>query len=419
MSTVATFDAFLKNNYGKAERIQKLLYTDFPFLGYCSKKVGASGKRLIAPVLYGAPQGMSGTLANAQIAAAATGGSSQADDWVCSYGQYSAAITIEDKLMKLSASDMGAYLEAKKLEIDNLYIGWSQVWSAYLLGTKSRSLGAFTENTGVCTLTNPDDIVYYSTGMLVQASAGNGSSTSDALLGSGSVGYVIGVNPNAGTFTVSASDGGVAGTPGSWTGTMYAFRFGDFGGTSTPNVMFDGFGDWCPSADPAATAFNGVARTKNITALSGVRLTAAEVAGLSTEQRIKRLVTRMAGRGFGPPEAIFLNPEKWQDVADGLESRGVRDATGKDAAFGYETITVTAGGRKVAIYSDRFVPIGAIYATRKDAFQIHTPEAFPAIVNGDGLTMLRKATTNDYEFRLQAYPSTLATPGYLGRTTAA
>lgn len=199
---------------------------------------------------------------------------------------------------------------------------------------------------------------------------------------------------------------------------MFAFRYGDFGGTTTPNSVCFGLGDWCPAADPGATAFNGVNRTADIVALSGVRLTSAEIAGLSTEQRIKKLATRM-GRIGRAPEAIFVNPEKWQDLADALESRGVRTAFGKDATFGYNTITLAAGGREVPVYSDPFVPVGTIYALRKDAFTLYAPQDFPFILNGDGLDMLRKATANDYEIRLQAYPCTLATPGWLGRTTAA
>jgi hypothetical protein len=422
MSSLVTFDAFLKENYGNKDRVQTLLYKDFPLLGYVTKKTGsvaASGDTLIAPVIYGTPQGLSGTLANAQVAAAATGGSTQAKKWSCTYGDYSAAVTLADKELKLSASDNGSYFEAKKLEIDNLYIAWSQVFSTYLAGSKSRCLGGFTISTGVCTLTNPEDIVNFQPGMLIQASDDDGSSSGHTLLGSGSIGYVFAVNPNAGTFTVSATDSTTAGDPASWTGTSpFAFRYGDFGGSGA-TVVIDGIGDWCPASDPSATLFNGVNRTANITALSGIRLTTAEVAGLSTESRIKRLVTRMASRGFGAPEAIFLNPEKWQDVADALETRGVRDALGKDAAFGYETIKVAAGGKLISIYSDRYVPIGAVLGLSKDSISIHTPEAFPAVVSGDGLQMLRKATTNDYEFRLTAYPVTVGIPGKMGRCTSA
>jgi hypothetical protein len=421
MATLTTIDAFLKLNYGNKDRVQRLQYSDFPFLGGIKKKVGAanaSGSMLIAPVLFSNVQSMGATLATAQAASITKGGSTKSTKWTVPYGDYSAAVVFERKMLKLSASDIGCYLDIKKEEIDSLYTQWSATFSWYLLNAKNRALGSFTESTGVCTMTHADDIVNIQPGMLIVASANDGSSAGHTLIGAPSIGYVIGVNPNAGTFTVSATDGGAAGTPTSWTGTMYAFRNGDFGGSGATTIC-DGFADWCPSSDPSATAFNGVDRTQNITALSGVRLTAAEVDGLSTEQRIKRLCTRMAGRGFGAPDAVYLNPEKWQDVADGLESRGVRDLTGKDATFGYETIRVSAGGRQVTLYSDRFVPIGAIYALKRDAFALHTPEEFPAVVNDDGLTMLRKTASNDFELRLSAYPATLGTPGYFGRAAAA
>lgn len=424
-ATITTYDAFLKENYGNKDRIQELLYKDFPFLGYITKKTGASnasGDTLIAPVIYGGPQGLSATRANAQTAAAASGGSTQAKRWVVNFGQYSASVVFEDKLMKLSTSDNGAYLEAKKLEIDNMYTSWSQVFSTYLLGSKTRNLGGFTLTSGgVATLAVPENIVNFSPGMLLQASADDGSATSHALLGSGSIGYVISVNSNAGTFTVSATDGGSGGVPTSWStsATNYAFRYGDFGGTTTPETVCDGFGDWCPATDPTAgTTFNNIDRATAIIPFSGVRLTSTEIAGQPLEWRIKRLVSRMATRGFGAPDAVFLNPEKWQDLADALESRGIRDNIGKDATFGYQTIRVSAGGTFVDVYSDRYVPLTAVCALRKGAFALHTPEEFPAVINGDGLTMLRKATSDDYEYRLKAYPATLATPGYLGRTTA-
>jgi hypothetical protein len=421
MSTVSTFDAFLKDHYGDKRRVQTLMYKDFPFLGWLTKNTGvsaANGRRLVAPVLYGTPQSVGTTLATTQSVATATGGSTRATDWYIPFGDYVGSVQIDDKVMSLSASDIGAYLDARKTEIDGLYNTISCVFSSYLLGTAGHALGSFTISTGVCTMVTPDDIVNIQVGMQIQASANSGDSGSDTLLGSGSIGYVIAVNQNAYTFTVSTTDGGSAGTPASWTGTMYAFRRSDFGGSGATFVCY-GFGDWVPASDPSATAFCGVDRTKSIIPLSGVRIPAAELAGLSTEQRIKRLGTRMMNRGFGAPDVFWLNPEKWQDVADGLESRGIRDAIGKEGIFGYQTIKVATGGKIVDIMADRFVPYGAIYAMKKDAYSLNTPDEFPRVFNRDGFQMLRKGDTNAYEFRLVAYPATLCTPGLMGRAAAA
>ena len=419
-SSISQFDAFLKYNYGKSDRIQKLIYPDNAFLAYIKKTGGAGGKKLIAPVQYSGGQGISSSYSGAQTISAASGGNLAAEDWVVDWGDYFASIIISDKVLALSKKgDMAAYLDAQKVEFDSLHKQFAFNLSGYLLRSRARNLGTFTESTGVCTLTtSADDIVHYSVGMQLQASANAGTATSDALLGSGSIGYVIAVNANAGTFTVSASDGGAAGTPSGWQGTMYAFRLGDFGGTTTPNRVVDGFDDWCPSSDPGATVFNNINRTKNVEVLSGIRLTSAEIAGQGIEYRIKRLSTRMASRGYGAPEACFLSPEKWQDLADSLEARGIREI-GKDATFGYRSLQLATGGSTVEVFTDRCVPTNAIYMLSKDAFELQYPQAnIISPLNGDGLTMLRKGTTNAYEYNLTLYPATIAIPAKLGRTVA-
>jgi hypothetical protein len=416
-ATATTLDSVLKNYYNQ-KYVTNLIQSESAFMSKLTKNPNGTGKKNIFPIIYGADEGISATLANAQTIAAASGGSLQAEDWICSWGTLESSLQIDAKLIKQSASDMGSFIDAQKVSIDAHFKKWSQVLCRYLLTSKARNLGSFTESTGVCTLTNAADVVNYSKGMQVQASANAGTATSDALLGSGSIGYVIGVNPNAGTFTVSATDLGAAGTPSSWTGTMYGFRLGDFGGTSSPAVVLDGFADWCPAADPSATLFNSVDRTQNIMALSGVRLTAAEIAGLGLEARIRKLASRMFGRGYGAPEDIWMDPDNFLALAESLEARGIRDPIGKDATFGFQTIHVATPGGIIPIWAEKNMPYGAIYATRKDAFVLDSLGACPQYLDDDGLKMLRKATTNVYEIRLVGYPCTRAIPGYLGYTSA-
>lgn len=423
-ATVTTLDAVLKNWYGDKNRLRTLLYEDHPFLDWIPKNPNGTGKKNVFPIVYGPDQGFGATLAVAQsIADSAGGGSALAEDWVCSWGDYVSDLKIDDKVIKMSASDMGSFIDAQKLAIDTHIKQWATVLETYLLRSKARNLGSFTIDTGVCTMVNPYDIVNIAKGMQVQASANDGSATAHTLLGSGSIGYVIGVNPNAGTFTVSATDGGAAGVPDSWTGTMYVFRRGDFGGTTTPPVVVDGYGDWIPSTDPTSTAFNGVDRTQNIVALSGTRLTATEIAGIGTERRIKKLCTKMGSRGFGYPSAVFTDPETWDELASAIESKTQRNPIGKTLGtgqFGFDTIQISTPGGLVPIYAVRTMPFGAIYALKKDAFKLDSLQGgCPQFINGDGLKFLRAASANQYEMRMVAYPSTEVVPGYCGRTVAA
>ena len=418
-STLTTFDPFLKRYYNPGQ-VTALVNKDRPFLAKIKKTMG-SGNLWVTPVIFANPQGLSADLVNAQLASnqAGAGGNLQGKQWQSTWGDYTGAVSIGDKVIAASRDNVGAFFENQKAEIDRLYEQFADIMGLYSIGDSGHSVtpGTFTISSGVCTLVVPDDIVNIQVGMVLQASANPGTSTSDALIDP-SLGYVIAVNENTGVFTISATSGGSAGTPANWTGTMYAFRNGDFGGTATPTRIMLGLSAWVPAADPSATSFEGVVRTAGITALSGVRLTAAEIAGVGIEQRIKKLVTRMVGRAKGPgPSDVFLNPEKWQALADSLESRGTRPLDGKIGTFNYQKVQLAAGGKMVDIWADRFCPLGRAFAVNFDYIEMKTLSGFPAVVNGDGLTMLRKTTSNDYEHRLVSYPAfQVKAPGYQGTT---
>ena len=417
-STLTTFDPFLKRYYNPGQ-VTALVNKDRPFLAKIKKTMG-SGNLWVTPVIFANPQGLSADLVNAQLASnqAGAGGNLQGKQWQSTWGDYTGAVSIGDKVIAASRDNVGAFFENQKAEIDRLYEQFADIMGLYAIGNSCHSVtpSAFTISSGVCTLVVPDDIVNIQVGMILQASAADGSTSSDTLIDP-SLGYVIAVNENTGVFTVSATSGGSAGTPANWTGTMYAFRNGDFGGSGATRIML-GLSAWVPAADPSATSFEGVVRTAGITALSGVRLTAAEIAGVGIEQRIKKLVTRMVGRAKGPgPSDVFLNPEKWQALADSLESRGTRPLDGKIGTFNYQKVQLAAGGKMVDIWADRFCPLGRAFAVNFDYIEMKTLSGFPAVVNGDGLTMLRKTTSNDYEHRLVSYPAfQVKAPGYQGTT---
>lgn len=416
-SNLTQFDAFLKENY-TSDKINDLTKKDRPLYGMISKEEDQGGKRYIHPFIYANPQGLGATLAAAQTGAqqASGNGNLQGKDWVCAWGDYTGSVTIGDKVIKASRSNVGSFLRDQTVEIDGLYNAFGDTMSTYLYSDGGQSLGSGTISTGVITLTNFDDIVNFEVGQILLPSANSGASSSDVIIASAGNGFVVAVNKNAGTVTVSATSGGSAGTPANWTGTMFFFRNGDFGGSGATRILL-GLGAWVPAADPSATLFEGVNRTVDVAKMSGIRLTAAEITGQTLEQRLKRLVIRMRGRNFGPgPTAVYLNPEKWQNVAESLESRGYREI-GNDAEFGYESISFKAGGKSVKLYADPFCPVGTAFATH-DSIKLAAVGKIPEVVNGDGLEMLRSANTNDFEYRIVAYPAFVApAPGYCGRVS--
>lgn len=419
-STLTQFDAFLKEDYTD-DKINDLSKKDRPFFGRVTREEDHSGKYYDHPLIVTNAQGLGATVAKAQQGSqqgAATGGNVLGKRWIVNWGDYTGSIEIGDKTIRASRNNAGAFLRDQTTEIDSLYNAFGDTMSTYLYSNGGMTVtpGGFTIAAGVCTLVNADDVVNIEFGQILAVSANDGSSAAHILLAGSAVGYVTSVNRNAGTFTVAATSGGATATPTNWAGTMFGFRDGDFGGSGANRIVL-GLGAWIPSSDPTSTTFENLDRTLDIARMSGVRLTSAEVANLGLEQRIKKLVTRMRGRNFGPgPTELYLNPEKWQALADSLESRGSRDI-GHDAVFNYDSLKLAIAGKRVEIFADPFCPFATCFALHMPSIKLAALDKIPFNLAGDGLEMLRKTTTNDYEYRIQAYPGfCVPAPGYCGRS---
>lgn len=422
------FNNFLKTKYDNG-KIPRQLFDQFPTLARIPKRSDGGGDYFTTAVVTGKPQGLGATLANAQAGYTNSGlnQNTKGAKWIIPWGQYSAVVEIEDFDIKRSKSNELAFINQLDEQIDLLQVSMLEHMSITLFAEPGRYLARVTTastDTGVLTLDNASDVVKFARGQRLQISVNDGSSTSHAIVSSSAVGYVIGVNANDGTVTVAATAGGsTGGFPTNWaTSTQYyVFREGDFGGTTTPATIFQGFGSWIPAADPSSTAFNNVDRSVDVAALSGFRLTSAQVAGLSIRQRLTKLITILNSRGTTSGVTdVILNPEKWQTFADELQAQGWRPLDGQGFVANTSSISVAIGGRRIEIVSDRHCPIGTAYALTmpRDGSNIvlASVDEFPHVIQEDGLMMVRKSTANTYEHRLQVYPAmAIKAPGWCGR----
>lgn len=404
-STPSIIDSFLKDNYDN-EEVPRAVNEDHTFLDQLDTKTKGTGRQWIFPVLDANAQGLGGSVADAQVGAEQTqGGTYQGADWNVPWGDYFAHVNIGDKAMAVSASDMGAFLEDKKEEVDSLYRAWGDTFSSYLLRDSGHSLGVGTISSGVITLATKSDAVNFERGMIIVPSANDGTSSSHTLIASAGLGYVVKTNYNTGVITVSNTSGGSAATPSNWTGTMYFFRSGDFGGDTAPNFIVAGYGAWNPPADPTSTLFMGVNRELDIVRRSGVRLVAGDVAGLSLEKRIKKLSVVMSSRAKALKK-IFLHDEQWQALADALDAKGVRNIeVEKGAEFNWDKITLRTPKGSVGVFSDKFMPRDHAYGFDPSCIRFRHVDGFPKVVNEDGFQMIRRSNANVYEFRLTSYPA--------------
>lgn len=422
MTALPTFiQSFFKYNYDKGQ-IPKLVEEEHMFLNKLTKIGGGAGDYFVTALLDHEAQGVGPTVAIQQaVAGQANNANVSGAKWIVPWGDYGASVYITDKEITMSASDLGSFLQSKKENFDSQLRQFGAAMEQMLL-CDYRCLGVGAFSSGTITFTNKSDVVNFEVGQVLQAAAYDGS-TADELLGSGSLGYVVAVNANAGTIDVSATSGGTKGTPTSWTGTIYLWRYGEYPGGTGANTIVNSFAQYVPSTDPSSTPgtlFNNVDRAYNTVTRSGVRLTAAECSGLSTEDRIKKIFTRMASmRGIKmAAKDVMLHPIAWQALANSLEKKGYRILDGKAGTFNFPKVQMATANGTIDIWSNKFMPIGSGYVVDFNTVELHYGgnSGFPSVLSEDGLQMLRLTNANTYELRVKSYPAfVVKAPGRQGR----
>lgn len=407
-STLTTFDAFLKNFYNPG-KVANLTMAGKPLFQRVTKNEDIGGKAWIVPILYVNPQGTAANnLAQAQASATNIGGVA----WnINPMGDYFGSVSIGDKVLMASRNNIAAFLEDKTTEIDGIYEQMSNSMAQYLWRNGGGSLGVIASGgtTTALTLTVPSAAFNFEVGESLVASANDGSTNTDALLaGSTTITLIDRIN---GIITTASA-------PAAWANGSNLFRAGDFVGNTTTNLIKGVDAYVTASTNPGALW--GVTRTTDLQRLSGCKVAAADVAGKGIEERIQLLGAYMAGRframTAGGQYECYLHPEDWQNLAISLQSRGQRALTDDTTSFNFEFIEVLAGGKRLKVFADPYVVKSNCYILRMDDWVLGSYGELIRTLNGDGLTMLRAATTNDYEYRLQSYPQlTCKAPGYQGR----
>jgi len=395
-STLTTFDALLKEDYIDSNRVEELIYPDNVLLGKLEKRgdTGMVGDQMPVPIIYGLPQGLASPFSTAQTNVS----NIKADKFVITAGDYHGVVHIGDKVMMASRTNQGAFLENKVTEIDGLYEQAGENFSNYAWGNGGQSLGQIaTVNSNVITLVNSADAMNFEVGMTVVASSADGSTSTDTLNASGTGTTVTAVNRATGSITLTSA-AGISAAVGD-----YLFRQGDFFGDQGV-IVIKGVQAFIPATD-SLPALWGMTRTADIQRFGGCRVDPTLLGAKSFEQRIKLLFAQMTGRFKAKaPTAVFMHPEDFDTLDTAMGARGQRDLSDADAKFGYSSIGVTTTSGKVPIFPDRHCPLGTAFAFRMDNWWLFSMGELLRVQNGDGLQMLRRASSTDYEFRLISYP---------------
>lgn len=414
-STLTTFDAFLQTFYNKT-KVENLTQSGKPLYSRIKKNEAVSGRTWNAALQYANPQGVAGagglSAAQASAGVANGGGNVQGVQWAIQMGDYSGSVSIGDKVLMATRNNVAAFLEDQTTEIDGLYEQFATCLALYLWRNGGGSTGVIGSGgtTATIVLATPSDGFNFEVGESVVASANDGSASGNVLL-AGST-FITAIDRTSGTITLNAAQA-------AWVNGSFLFRSGDFAGNISQVSIMKGVDAYVTASTTPGTLY-GVNRNLDVQRLSGCKMAPADIAGKGIEERIQQLGAFMAGRyramaASGSYEC-YLHPEDWQNLSISLQSRGIRSLTDTSTSFNFEFIEVLAGGKRLKVFADPYVVKGSAYILRMENWILGSYGELIRTLNGDGLTMLRAVSSNDYEYRLQAYPAVACTaPGYNGR----
>ena len=116
----------------------------------------------------------------------------------------------------------------------------------------------------------------------------------------------------------------------------------------------------------------------------------------------------------GSPDALFLSPLKWAALETKLASQSRYEMMmGSDAATGFDSIVINAGGGKVNVVADPWCPDNKGYMLQKDTWEMFSIKSFPGFVSDDGQRLARIMDADAVEFRMGGYYNTCCkAPGH-------
>lgn len=402
-SSLTQFDYALKERY-VAREVERLTLENRPLFAWFPKDPDFQGDVEPVPVTYGSGQGLGKRFSVAQ----ANQSNVKGKKFNITVGDYFAFVSIGDKALKASRGNVGAFLKNKEIEISSMYNEFANDIHLLLWGDGGQSRGQVSSgysSGNTITLADANDINNIEEGMVLEASADDGSSSGDVAR-AGTM-TVETVNRNAGSFTVDDATG-ITGLAAS----DYLFRAGSVGGGDyTESVA--GLEAWIPASSPSSTSFFGVDRTADDLRLGGVRVSSPSG---NIEERLRTLATRISVRGEGNPTEGWMHPTQWQKLATAMEAKRIRSEKTMLGQFGFDTLRVVSGVGSFEVFGDPRCPTNTAFLLDKSTWSLKSMFGIPHVLNEDGFEMLRAPSSAGYEFRLVAYPQVCCNaPGRNGR----
>lgn len=398
MLDITTFDSALKELYTQ-EKVEKLVYANFPLLALMPKQTDFVGKNWVVPVYFGNPQGRSANFARAQ--AGGLRDNSRTVDFnifrVRDYG----VVTIDNETMEATASDKGAFLKARETEIDGIISSLSQSLATQIVrsgwGDVAR-IGAFVATT--ITLASAADVVNFEVGqelvVAVAFATGNiravGSSTNGL--------FITAINRDTGVLTFAFNVTDAANGIPAMAVNDFIFIRGDRDEVASPVALrMAGLEAWLPMVAPTSTLFQSVDRTRDVTRLGGLR---RDVSALPLEEALLDGAA-YASREGAKPDTYVMNPMRYVDLVKALGSKVQFVDIEASENIGFRGITVQGPMGAIKVIADPTIPLDRCYGLTMSTWELKSLGELIRPLNGDGLEMLRMSTRDGFEVRYGYY----------------
>lgn len=381
-----------------SQKVENTVYKDNPMFAMVPKNTGMGGKYYPQPIQVGVGQGRSSVLANAQ----ANQTSSVFQEFLVTPASDYAFSTIDRRTLLSAKTDKMAFVNAATNARDSALRAIKNSLGSGIFRSGTGSIGKIASiASGVVTLVNALDIVQIELNMTLQANATDGGTPRAAL------GYVTNINRALGQFTVSATAvGGSAGTPSGWAAADFILVQGD------ANAKIKGLDAWIPFTDPTNTPFFGVDRTTDRVRLAGV---AYDGSAQTIEEGIQDGLNLVSNLGDGSTDIIMTNPNSLTALIKSLGSKVSFIDLSANAQVGFRGVEIQGPRGMVKILADRNCPAYLAYALQMDTWQFLSVGEAPALVEEDGLAMLRSPSADSYELRFAYYGQlSCSAPSYNG-----
>ncbi len=408
--------AILKEHYPFA-KVKEAGYRKNKFFATIPKRTDAGGDQEKVTVDVASSQARSATFATAQTLAATNSTIYKAFE--CTTVQNYAVARISGKVFKQTSQNVHAFVRAWDSELKGAFKSITRDVERDLFRDGSGAIGTWaSESTVTATLGHQTQAHCFEYGMELVFAA----NTASALRDSADSLTVVGVQRQAGKLvsdvTWSTQITGL-------TASDSIFCQGDYV-TTSDRLKLSGLEAWCPSSDPGATAFFGVARNADVERLGGVRYDGSS--DTMVEAAIKG---QSAGSANGAvPRIAFVNNCNMEKILLTLQSQKTYDVrretinaqgpNGPIGAIGFSAVTIDGDEGPISFLTNPLCPYDVMWMFDPDELYLFTMGEGPDVLDEDGLSMLRVSNDDSYECRVGYYGQVISTnPGGIVRVKLA